>query len=506
MNFLSGKLFPLLLAALFCALGWMFIPRLGIEADEALVGGAIYPGAESAFSLHLGGWEIPLMISSYLGAGKAWILNGVFWLFPPSPVSLRIPTLLAGAFAIWMFWRFLDATAGRRVAMMGVALLATDTAFVLTEAIDWGPVAVQQACKLGGLLLLLRFHKSGGGGALFGASFVFGLGLWDKALFAWALVGLAAAAIVVHAAIRQHLTWRNVSIASAGLVLGALPLIAYNLAHPLETLTRNAAIGGDDVSVKVHLLEETLNGRAFHGFLVAATPGPKVGTARSVVQRVSERLSSGDYPVANWNPFALVFAVLAVLATRQRAGWFALIFLVVTWVAMAATARAGGGAHHVVLLWPFPMMLVAVAIDAIAPRRWIAAAMCAVLCAGNLLALNQYAAMLIRNGGSTRWTDAMTPLARRLESLNATRVFVTDWGILESVQLLTEGRVPLQEGAEAPIAAEFVYVGHTSEARIVPRDPDVEARARAAGFSPVLREVIHDRHGRGTFVIYRFSR
>lgn len=501
-----GRLFPLLFAAVFVGLGWMFIPRLGIEADEALVGAAIYPGAHPAFSLHVGRWEIPLMLSSYLGAWKAWILNGVFWLFPPSPVSLRLPALLLGAFTVRMFWRFLDATAGRRAAMIGAALLATDTAFVLTESIDWGPVAIQQACKLGGLLLLLRFHKSGGGGALFGAFFVFGLGLWDKALFAWALAGLAAAAVVVRAAIRQHLTLRNARIAGAGLMLGASPLIAYNLAHPLDTLRQNAAVGGEDLEVKVHLLWETLNGRAFHGFLVSAVPGPKPGSPRSVVQRASEWLSSGDEPAANWNAFAMPFAALAVIATRRRAGWFALIFLAAAWSAMALTARAGGGAHHVVLLWPFPMMLAAVAMDAISPRRWVAGAMCAVLCAGNLLTLNHYAAMLVRNGGSTRWTDAMTPLARRLEALNATQVFVTDWGILESVQLLTEGRVPLQEGGEAPIAAGFVYVGHTAEARIVPRDPDVEARARAAGFSPVLREVIYDRHGRGTFVIYRFGR
>ncbi|MBX9600833.1 MAG: glycosyltransferase family 39 protein [Bryobacteraceae bacterium] len=506
MNPRSGKAYPLLFAALLCALGWIFIPRLGIEADEALVGGAIYPGAHPAFSLHVGRWEIPLMLSSYLGAGKAWILNGVFWLFPPSPVSLRVPTLLLGAFTVWMFWRFLDATTGRRAAIIGTALLATDTTFVLTEVIDWGPVAIQQACKLGGLLLLLRFHKSGSRGALFGGFLVFGLGLWDKALFAWALAGLAAAAVVVHAAVRRHLTWRNVSIATAGLALGALPLIVYNVARPLETLTQNAAIGGDDVLIKIHLLQETLNGRAFHGFLVAAAPGPKRGSARSVVQRVSERLSSGDEPVANWNVLALVFGTLAVIATRRRAGWFALLFLVVTWGAMAATARAGGGAHHVVLLWPFPMMLTAVAIDAIAPRRWIAAAMCAMLCAGNLLALNQYAAMLIRNGGSTRWTDAMTPLARRLEALHAKQVFVTDWGILESVHLLTEGRVALREGAEAEISPEYVYAGHTAEARIVPREPDVAARAKAAGFSPVFHEIIHDRQGRATFVIYRFAR
>src|SRR5271167_3460779 len=100
---------------LFIATAMLFVSRPGIEADEALV---VNPGI---YYWH----HVPLMLMSYMGALKAWFYIALFSVAKPAAVSLRLPTILLGAAAIWLFFLLLDRTAGRRAAWIGALLLAT---------------------------------------------------------------------------------------------------------------------------------------------------------------------------------------------------------------------------------------------------------------------------------------------------------------------------------------------------------------------------------------------
>ncbi len=500
---------PWFAAAAFVALGWAFVPRLGVEVDEAIAGAGIYPGANPLFSVRILGGEVPLMLLSYLGALKAWILNLVFLVTPPSAVALRLPWLLAGAVSILFFARFAERLAGPRAALFATLLLATDTAYLLTTAIDWGPTALHHFLKLGALVLLLQPSPQ----RIFLAFLLFGLALWDKALFAWALGGLAAGAGVYFAELNPHVTRRNVTLAAAGFLLGAAPLLAYNVARPLDTLRANARPGGETLDIKWHLFQETLNARAFYGFMIAAEPGPRPGQPRSAVQRFSAWLDgSPEVPRANWNVEALGLAVLALpflwRSRVRRAMVFTLLSGGLAWLAMLATGGAGAAAHHIVLIWPFPALLIALALAGLAERLppWLPAALCALLCLVNLRTTNYYAAALVQNGGSTRWTTAFDPLLGRLRELRAPRVLVADWGILETLQLLGEGRLRA-EPALTFVPGDHLWLAHTSEARIVPPGAAaIEAAARAAGHEKTVLETIYDRNGRPVFVLFRFRR
>ena len=171
------------------------------------------------------------MILSYLGALKTWVYDAVFIVFPPGPISLRLPTLLAGAATVWLFFLLLFRVAGRASAWLGALLLATDPSFLLNETIDFGPVAFHHLLKMGALLLILRFVDSRRILYLAIAFFFFGLAMWDKALYTWSLVGLGCATAAVYpAAVRRHVNAKAAGWALAGFVLGAAPLIVYNIA------------------------------------------------------------------------------------------------------------------------------------------------------------------------------------------------------------------------------------------------------------------------------------
>lgn len=182
-----------MILAVFIASGWPFMKKLGIEVDEALIGSGIYPGLPPWYSWHWFGNEIPVMLMTYLGALKTWLYSGIFAIAAPTPLALRLPMMIVGAFTLVLFFLFLDRAVGRRPAWIGVVLLSTDPSFVLTESIDLGFVALQQAFKLGALLLLMAFHRRQSTQCLAGAFFGLGLALWDKAIFVWILVALAGA-------------------------------------------------------------------------------------------------------------------------------------------------------------------------------------------------------------------------------------------------------------------------------------------------------------------------
>ncbi len=504
-----------LLVGVYLLPGLAILPKLGIEVDEALITNAIYEGGAPLYSWHFGGTEIPIMILTYLGALKAWVYNAIFLIWAPSELSLRLPTLLLGVPTIWLFWKLLRDVLNERAAWIGAALLATDTVFLLTETIDFGFVALQQFLKLGGLVLLLKFFRNGRSAWLAGGFFLFGVGVWDKALFGWILVGLAAAALAIYPReVLARISWRNAAIASAALTLGAFPFLAYNIARPAETLRANANLQSGNSLGKVVLAHMTMNGSVGFGFFVASEAGPKPGIPRSRTARVAFQISRWfGGPEANLTAIAFVLCLLVLPFARPvwRPVAFALVFMLVTWLQMAFTSGAGAAAHHVILLWPAHFFVMAAIF---AQWRW-AAVPAVLVCASSLLVSNQTYVELMQNGPGLRWTDAIRPLTSVIEKQKAHYIIAIDWGVVETFHLLTEGAVPLayRTTGDSDSAAllnltaddQNVFVSHTAGNEILTGSAQrLIAIAATGNRERVLIETIFDRNGRAMFELFSF--
>ena len=333
-----------------------------------------------------------------------------------------------------------------------------------------------------------------------------GLALWDKAVFLWVLGGLAVATLVVFPRnVRRHLTKRNLAVAVAFLVLGALPLLIYNVARPFETLRANVKVASEPLLVKPILLSRSIDGSALFGFVTAADSPPR--------PRMPPRWAGG--PRRNLILPTLAAAALAALTFwRHRVARLVLFCLVAssfTWLLMLFTAGAGGAVQHTILLWPFPLAIIAAAMARL-PAGW-AGVVTALLCLSNLAATSEYYAELINNGPAIRWTDAIGPLERYLSVSKADRIMVADWGIIETLSLLSEGRLPVYS-AEATDSAVLdrmitnsgqVYVAHTPEFTFEPTiRARLEQRARNNGFEVERITTISDSHERPTFEVFRF--
>src|SRR5206468_5379110 len=131
----------------------------GIHYDASYELGSFYSCCVPAFKVGLLGHTIPVMVISYLGAFKAWLYQPILRYLEITPLVLRLPLLLVGCASVWLTFAVLDRIGGRRAAIGGSLLLATDAAFIIATSYDFGPIVFLHFFLLAGILLLLRFDR-----------------------------------------------------------------------------------------------------------------------------------------------------------------------------------------------------------------------------------------------------------------------------------------------------------------------------------------------------------
>lgn len=517
-----------MLASIFFFLtGQPFTTSLGIQNDEALFATPVFAPQAALYSLHIGRFQIPYMLMSYLGCLKTLLYRPIFRLFGTGTYALREPVLIIGAASVWLFFLALRRMAGLRAACIGCCLLAADSLYLLTTCFDWGPVALQHLLVVGGVFLLLRFYQTKSSPCLAAGFFLLGLALWDKALAIWMLSGMGVAGILIFPREIWAVTGlRRALISVAALALGALPLISYNVHTNLATLRENSHWDASELPHKIHILAETARGGILLGYFNAEdrdTPAPQ--RAAGWLQKTSAAVADIDGDASSdWMLYAFFAAVLlAPLAGRNgiRAVAFLLIAMAIAWVQMAVNPGTGGSAHHAILLWPWPQAVIAISLAGISRRMQrfgipAVIAVVALVCASCLLVTNEYYAKMVRNGGVPTWSVAVFPLAELLHHTGAAHVFCTDWGIFGPVMLLNRNRPPVMNGGgmeKDPADLKWalsdptnIFVGHTKEAEafVGVNEKLIEA-AEKLGYRQQIIRVIADGFGRNVFTVYRLQ-
>jgi hypothetical protein len=507
----------------------LYIPYAGIQADEALFSAPLFPHIPKDLPLPIRPHHVPLMVMTYIGSLKTLLYWPIFRIFGSSPWTLRLPVVLVGAVTIFIFYRLTGVSGGARAAAIGAFLLATDPVFLLTNTFDWGPVALEHAFLVTGCWLLYRFGSQAPSDAriwnLAGGFLCFGLALWNKAVFVWSLSGVLAGGLLVFwPEIRRALKPRIVTVAASAFVAGALPLVIYNLTHKSVTVTENAHLDPSNVARKFIQVEYAANGSSLFGYLAGEDWRPNPKAPQSLRGRTAAWIH--DHAGAHRaTGFYYVLGVLLLTAPwwwKSRAARFSLVFMTVSWLLMALTHDAGTSAHHVILLWPFPILFAAIALASL-PWRPIAWTAAIVMVAMNLLVLNQYLYQLERNGAGDVWSDALNPFSASLDTYGDRTLYVIDWGIFENLNLLHQGRLDFQilQGplmTESPSPKDLqqiksmlsdpsaLVLDHVPEKEVF---PEVGARldraAESFGYRRVVVRTIADSNGRPMFEILRFA-
>ena len=520
MKFDFGTAAALLFCTLFLALGTLLLADIGLETDEGLFAAALYPPPLNRdFTIRVFHHQLPLMVMTYVGATKAWLYAPILALIPPSTFLVRFVSLLIGACTLLLVYWFVRKILGNAPAIAAIALLSTDPMFLLTIKWDWGPVAIQHFCLVSACLLLTIYYETRALRHLGCGFFLLGLGLWDKALFAWSIVGLTVAAVTVcQQEMRAVINRKAGAVALTAFVIGCSPLLLYNAKHKVITFTSNANWSLNGIADKAELVKVTFEGSALYG-VITREPGPgPIREPETITQRVIVRLDEvvgSPRKGLQWYAFILGVAVSPLLLRHQRrVVAFALVFFLITWSMMALTKNAGNGVHHTILLWPMPQIVIASVVALAARHRYLigvlaSAAFVIVIAIGNVLALNTYYADEIRNGGTVAWTDAFYALSLDLSARHPDAVYLLDWGFFDNLRLLQKGRIDLRTFLEPKTLEErkharadlrnphILYVTHT-EGNVF-FEGDVRrflAFAAQDGYRKEVLRTFSDRNGR----------
>lgn len=450
----------------FC-LACILIPYPGLEGDECVFGLATFGGLAREFCISIFHRQFPLMIFYYAGSLKGLLFWPILHLFGANIWSIRIPVAIAGAVTAALTYDFAQRIANRRVAIIAAMLVATDPIFILTNTLDWGPVAMEHVLLLTALALLVR-------GRLQLACFVIGLAFWNKAVFIWAFAGLIVGGLIAYLpAIRKHLPGTKLMARCVvAFLLGCAPLLIYNIRRPASTLRSNVHMSFAGFGDKVTSLHYTLDGSDLFG-IVAGMDG--------VTDHTGPRFHDLFLP-------ALLLSVAITLwpfrAPELRPARFALGFCAGSLFLIALT-RYTGFAHHLVLLYPMPQLLVATVLASI-HRRHAPAAFALLLVGANLLVFDTYITQLRRSGPYGLFTDATFALSKTLQD-GVDHVYPIDAGLWENIFTMHEGKQRTQ--------ALFVLSQPVGELRNALRDPQavfvdhVPGRQYLAGSAARLDEI-----------------
>jgi 4-amino-4-deoxy-L-arabinose transferase-like glycosyltransferase len=516
----------LVFCLLFVALASLWISEVGIQSDEALFAAGIYPPFPDAPTLI--GKPFPLMVMSYVGTLKSHLYRPILAVWPPSAASTRLPGVVLGGVTVWLFYVLLKRTLDVRTALFGAILLATDSTFALTTRWDWGPAVLQRLCLVAGMLGVVRFAESRRSGWLVAGFFVFGLGMWDKALFVWSLAGLGFAVLVVFPGrVKALLNARTLAVACASLAAGAAPLIWYNIQNDLVTLRQNTVWSTEDFQFKAGLLKATLEGSAMFGAIARDEWDGPLRPPEDPAKRALFRLADGTGAPRQNLQFYLLLLCLVLLpfvwkSAARTAFVFSLVYTAVTWAQMAFTQGAGTGAHHPALMWPLPQLGMA-AVTAEASRRAgrfglpIVAAGVGAVAISNVLVTATYYRNMLQNGGNAVWTDAIFPASSALAAMRPSTIRTLDWGFYDNLRLLHRGRIPLSYGydpSQVPSMvrdqlseSDAVYITHTRDYLLEKESAErFLAFAESEGYEKTNPRIYYDYNGRPIIEVFRLSK
>lgn len=447
--------------------------------------------------LHLFGRDFPLMISDYQGVSSMYVVLPLFALFGPGVGPVRAMTIGFGAIAVILTYLLGRRLFGRPAGVVAALLLATNPSFIFWSRVGVYVVNQIVPLALGAALAFMVWRRGGRAGWLFFAALLAGIGLSTKILFIWFILAAASAGVAVwlvdwlwpldatgqsrrRRSLRAKLNerpafaMRDLLWGTLGLLLGAAPLIAYNLASGGTFKVIRANVGQTEKGVDNSNFLGNLLGR--FGAFKTVLEGSYFWFLGAIH---ANKLAIPGFLISVVGLVALV--CLVPTYRRFRSATVFTLTLILAILVQSAFTLSGLEATHLLLLLPFPFLIsgafVALLGDLLlgkvsglrhrpAARAIVAAlpalALTVPLLVGNMVVNVHYQQALTASGGKSSFSDRIYELARyldtpKLDIFDYNQPIALDWGMKYGVQLLTAGRVDPQEiyGQGRPLPLDY---------------------------------------------------
>ncbi|HSW98845.1 MAG TPA: glycosyltransferase family 39 protein [Candidatus Saccharimonadales bacterium] len=129
----------------------------GVHYDEALYVNAARGGVDNVTFMTKTFYGFPVLLMPYIGALKAYIFYPIFAVFGVGAVTMRFPSLVFSAVALWLLYLLVRRHVSRLLGVSMVAVTALTASFMVFTRLDFGPVVLDFLLKILALAVLLQF-------------------------------------------------------------------------------------------------------------------------------------------------------------------------------------------------------------------------------------------------------------------------------------------------------------------------------------------------------------
>ena len=466
----------------------------GLNAMELVTGQSVTAFRDA--TIMIGPWRLPLMVQDYIGALNVILALPFLTIGGVNVVALRWLPLLIGALTLLVTWRIAWRLGGAVAASATVCLLAVNPAFIFWSRQGIFVTNLITLIFMASLLTGLRWWQMRRPRDLWLTAFLWGLGIYAKLLFVWAIGALLIIALAAWllkarsskleagdrklgvsrsqaeppggtqqsgASLRHGssgfksgvLTW---AFAAFCFVLPLVPLIIFNL-----------RTGGTLKSVFGNL-DQSYYGVDNSAYL----PNLATRLGQLVTLLRGDHLGYLGGPFANtWAPWILGLILLSGLALGLSAyrqgsrregqredraapllGLVILCLILLLIVAQSAFTVSDLFITHYALLLPLLPLIGGLAFGVIWTWgegeharqggkivRGLALIALVAWIGSDLVTDIRYHRALTATGGHGSHSDAIHALAKRLDSLGWDAPVALDWGLAAQIRYLTAGRV-----------------------------------------------------------------
>jgi hypothetical protein len=431
----------------------------------------------------------PLMSARYIGSVKEYLCLPLFAIFGPRAEVVRLLAMTLGALGIFGITTLLARQAGYAVAAVGAWVLALNPSYLDMTILDNSAFSPWMAAF--GLLCISAsaYMARQSARTAFWVGAAVGLGVWSRANYVWMLAALWAA-IVISLGRRVFVHWPQWVGFVVGGLIGGSPFLAYQILSEGGTWQAVSMFGATGTLLqrfqhRLWMLSETVLSNGEH-----------------------HRVWGGPVSLPVWQLWVfplVVFAscVVCVFFRGLLARVAGLTFLF--YFATFCYSSLPIGEHHLMTLVPIAVVVVVLAWQRMAPphiavpQLLIAVVYLASAIYWSSAALNG----LRRTGGVGAWSDAIYPLTERLRAdFPGREIKVLDWGLQNSVYVLSDGQVRTREifwESNGPWIEQIRHGGafllNGPENRQIPATSIAFLRALAEGRPTMRRYTVPQRSG-----------
>ncbi len=509
--------------------------------------------------LALNGQIFPFMTQDYIGAINTYIVLPFIAVFGPTPLALRVMSILMGAVTLGLTYLLAVQLSGSRGAGLAAALLlSVDPTFIFWNRQGIFVTAVTAPIGLAATLCWLRRLQGGSRGWTAAGAFFFGLGVYAKLLFLWLIAALIGAILLIklpdwlkhrsYPGVGDRLSGNlgiEILVALLAFSGGCWPLLAYNFqtGGTFLNIFQNAATsyyGVNNLAFGPNLLQRigqfvTLLSSSHLWYLgsVISNSLPVLAFGLSLIVVIGigfkpappseDNLTSYSPVQQALFPFLVIGLVIVASIGTVSALWITHFAILMPWPSLAL---AVGGAFirsqvasrawqvtGVTSPIPYPPSRFPFPIS-----RFIFAAGLGLLVVTNLAVVIRYHLALAESGGLSAHSTAIYDMSDWLAQHAHGPVIAMDWGLAAPVTYLTGGQVTPTEvfgyvwnpDTELTtrlnkfiVQPEALYLWRAPDEIIFDRSPEFKILYRPRGLEETIEAAFYERSGRPILGITR---